>query len=380
MLVETALPWVNSSELVAPLARLTSEEFHYIEPLRCQLLAGKGVNLGVWRLGGLASTGHHTVSWTLILKGLAVPPAHADFGAWDTPYREFLLYRDGILADLPPGVRAPHCLGTVINSDGMWLWLEDLGEANGAIWSVADCAIAARQLGRFNGAYLSGWPLPRHDSLANDWLQHCVENSGPAIRQLRAAGNEPLVRRVYPPAVSRTYRALWDSRNAIFKALATLPQTFCHRDAFSQNLMLMPREPGGIELVALDWEHAGVGLIGEEVAQMMAAMLFYLDLRADNMDSLHASILEAYIRGLSDAGWEGDPSIVRLGFAATVALRTGVGFVPFLLPFLMEEQVRIASAEFLGHDPAEITEQLATVVHWIAEQGSVALSELSLSE
>src|SRR4051794_18178033 len=96
-----------------------------------------------------------------------------------------------------------------------------------------------------------------------------------------------------------------------------------HRDAFSRNLALMPREAGVIDLVALDWEHAGVGVIGEEIAQLMAASLLLLDVPAASIDVFHAAILEAYTRGLRDTGWEGNPSVVRLGFAAAVALRTG---------------------------------------------------------
>jgi hypothetical protein len=380
MLAETALSWVASSVLIVPLTSLTGATFHHIEPQLCQRLAGGlGVNLGVWRLSGHALTGHYTVAWTLILKGWAVPPAHADFGTWDTPYREFLLYRDGILDDLPAGIRAPRCLGTEVNSSGMWLWLEDMSEAISARWCAADFAIAAHHLGRFNGTYLAGRRLPRHECLSEGWFQHWVENSGSAIRQMNATANEPLVRRVYPPTVARAFTALWERRHTVFKALNALPQTFCHRDAFSRNLTLMPGGPGGIDLVALDWEHAGVGVIGEEVAQLMAASLIFLDVPADSIDVFHAAILEAYTRGLRDTGWEGNPSVVRLGFAAAVALRTGVGFVQLTLPFLLEEQARIATAEFLGHDAAEITEQLETVVPWIADQAKVALAELPLS-
>src|SRR3954470_19525360 len=101
------------------------------------------------------------------------------------------VFRDGILDDLPAGIRAPRCLGTVVNSDGMWLWLEDVSEAISARWSITDFAIAAHQLGRFNGTYLAGRRLPRHGCLSAGWIRHWVENSGPAICQLNAAANEP---------------------------------------------------------------------------------------------------------------------------------------------------------------------------------------------
>jgi hypothetical protein len=44
--------------------------------------------------------------------------------------------------------------------DEAWLWLEFVTEATERVWPLGHFAVAARDLGRFNGAYLAGSALP----------------------------------------------------------------------------------------------------------------------------------------------------------------------------------------------------------------------------
>lgn len=53
------------------------------------------------------------------------------------------------------------------NEDGAWVWLEYIQETTGEHWSLEYFRRTARQLGRFQGAYLNGVPL-----VDQSWLFH----------------------------------------------------------------------------------------------------------------------------------------------------------------------------------------------------------------
>src|SRR5689334_15223799 len=132
------------------------------------------LSAGIWRISGTAQPG---VDWSVILKVALsdydvllkrFPPdlrpelEHAYL--WD---REVLAYESGIFDRLPPGLAAPRLYLADRRADACWLWLEDLGDGGGQ-WDVARYALAARHLGRFNGAFPEGaFDAPW---LTRDWI------------------------------------------------------------------------------------------------------------------------------------------------------------------------------------------------------------------
>jgi hypothetical protein len=100
------------------------------------------------------------------------------------------MYRCGLLADIPTGVRAPTCHGEIERPDGsVWLWLEDITDVSEATWSVDTYPKVARHLGRFNDAYLAGCPLPETPALSRRWLWQTLGAAALSIAELRASGN-----------------------------------------------------------------------------------------------------------------------------------------------------------------------------------------------
>jgi hypothetical protein len=87
------------------------------------------------------------------------------------------------------------------------------------------------------------------------------------------------------------------------------------------NLLIRATPSGEERTVALDWAYAGGGAPGEDLPTLLraaigqAAVAPYLE--------LDAALFEGYLEGMGDAGWAGDPRLVRLGFTAAVALRYG---------------------------------------------------------
>ena len=98
--------------------------------------------------------------WSIILK-IVSRRAELDSGT-----REARAYQSGLLADLPGGMAAPRCLAVEEQAGHeLWMWLEEVTDHMGQPWPLARYRLAARHLGRFNGAYLAGRPLP-----ADPWL------------------------------------------------------------------------------------------------------------------------------------------------------------------------------------------------------------------
>jgi hypothetical protein len=241
------------------------------------------------------------------------------------------------------------------------LWLELITDQFPGPWPLNRYALAARHLGRFNGAYLTGAPVPDQPWLSRGWLRSWVEASGPAVAELeRLAGpsGPSLVRQLFPPVVVAEARGLWDEREVFLTALDRLPRCLCHHDAFRRNLLHRAGSEGE-ELVAIDWAFVGHGAVGEELGQLVVASLVFFEAAGIPPRELDAACFTGYVAGLREAGWAGDERLVRLGFAASAALRNTIGPLGQLLPLLSDPTLRLSAEEVFGHPLEEIVETWA---------------------
>jgi hypothetical protein len=293
------------------------------------ILAGDGQGLGVFRVSGTALVGGEPRGWSVILKVLPTTPRSPT--RWNYPARETLAYERGLLEDLPPGLEAPRCFGHMEPDGQHHLWLEDLG-SDAMRWRLEDYGTAARALGRFNGAYLTGRPLPAAGWLSRQWLRYWLAEGAAAVRELPRFRRQPLVQRVYPPDVLDRLLRLWAHRQELLDALNRLPQVLSHNDAFHRNLFLKSER-----LFAVDWAFLGPEPVGAELAPLVTASVAFLGVAHDRWRDLEWIAVEAYLRGLQDVGWCGTSDQARFGFAASSALRYGPGCVRLVLPALLEE-------------------------------------------
>lgn len=290
---------------------------------------------GVYRLRGRARSKGISHPWSVVLKivrdpagleaapGLTLPEDEApptNFFYWK---REVVAYQSGVLDDLPPGLAAPRCFAVVEAAPRVfWLWLEDLG-APPQLWTLDRYRETAHHLGRWNGAYLAGRPLPPQPWLHYDWLASLVGGVGPVwaawVAQAPPEWGDPLLRvAVARPTLERIERLRADAP-LFLAALERLPRTLCHRDAFPANLFERRGADGQPQAVAIDWAFVGVGAIGEELAPlitMRARPAGGIDRR-----QVEEVAIDGYMAGLQEAGWSGDIRVVRLGYAATAPLR-----------------------------------------------------------
>ncbi|MFQ5614419.1 MAG: phosphotransferase, partial [Anaerolineae bacterium] len=292
-----------------------------------QIHGGFEVNAGIYRFAGQGRDRGKTVPWSLILKIIRPPAGEDDPGDWNYLKRDVLVYQSGLLADLPGGLAAPRCFGITEETDGeFWLWLEEVADDIGPQWPLTRYGLAARHLGRFNGAYLTGRrPLPSQPWLSRGWLRSLVPQAAPQIAQLPTVLDHPLVRRLYPPDVAGGLFRLWAERETFLEALDRLPQTFCHRDAFRRNLFARRGPDGREQTVAIDWVFAGAGAVGAEMVALVVATLGFREVEFDRAQELEIIVFEGYLAGLDAAGWGGDPRLVRFGYAAAAALRYVLG-------------------------------------------------------
>ncbi|HUS17267.1 MAG TPA: hypothetical protein VM536_19900 [Chloroflexia bacterium] len=320
-------------------------------------------------LQGMADTGAAQRSWSLVLR-LRAPVADRDdpahIGYWQ---REALLYSSGLLAGLPAGLSVPRCYGCDTAADGVVrLWLEHVQEDGAASWPLTRWALAARHLGRFNGAYLSGRPLPRAPWLG--WrLRTWVAQHEPLVARIAAAPRNPDVRQWWPQPVVDAILRLWAERDVFCTALEALPPTFGHGDAIRRNLLARRGAEGEDETVAIDWEFAGYYAAGEEVGQTLSVAAAFFDVEPFTLPALDEALFTSYLAGLRDMGWQGDSRAVRFAYAAHAALRNAFNAVGTTVP---DSARRLATQQNYGHTWEELAGRRAALRPFLLERADEA--------
>ncbi len=324
-----------------------------------QLHGGLEWGSAVFRFQGDAADAGETVPWSLILKTIMSAEKSADPGGIWYWKREALAYQGGLLHDLPGGnVTAPTCYEIRERPGGsMWLWMEDIKDDIPCPWSIEQYAVVARHLGQFNGAYLTGRAFPSEPWITRNWLRMYVENAAPMIEFVRSNPNHPTVMHMFPGDTVAQILAVWEQHAQILDVLENLPQVLCHQDAFRRNLFAR-----GGRTVAIDWGYMGNAPVGAELVALVAASLGFFEIPTDKVMELDRLCFEGYLQGLGDAGWKGDPRLVRTGYTVTLLLRYPIGGqVGELLPKLLDREGRSqmetafenkSAAELEQSDPA----------------------------
>jgi hypothetical protein len=313
---------------------------------------------GLFALSGTARVGSLERPWSLVLKRCLPAPGRDDPAGIAYWKREPLLYGSGFLDDLP-GLRAPRCYGCDQQPDGsIWLWLERVQEDGERRWPLGRWALAARHLGKFNGAYLAGRPLPPALWLGGGRLRSWLARHGPLVERIAAAADIAELRRFWPRPVVEGILRLWQERETFLAALEQLPQTFAHGDAIRRNLLARRSADGSEETVAIDWELAGYYAPGEEVGQTLSVAAAFGDLEPADLPTLDEALFAGYLAGLGDAGWQGDPRPVRFAYAAHAALRNAFNAVGAGVPGAAQ---RAAAQQNYGRSWEELAERRAAI-------------------
>lgn len=287
---------------------------------------------GVSRIAGTATTAAgEQRDWSVILKvvkspagmplpdGTTVTPAMAaDRRAFAYWRREAAAYESGLLAGLPHGLAAPACYGIDEKEDELWLWQAEAVDA--AAWSWAHYREAAYRLGQWQGQHATGErALPDFGWLSRNWLQQWVGLPLTRIVELldRSGGwGMPVVGAHFTAREIAAVRRLWAKRAQSLAHLARLPQVLCHLDAYRANFFWQ-----GDTLTLIDWEFAGAGALGEEMAAFVGGTLLLGHVPLDEGAHLEAVALDGYLAGLREAGWDGRADQVWQAYRCAMPLR-----------------------------------------------------------
>ncbi len=270
----------------------------------------------VYLLSGQAHTHSGECAWLLVLKTMQCDPSN-DAHPQATRYwkREAAFYQSGLLDDLSCSLVPPRCYQVSQQGDAMWIWMEAIQDALPKPWPTDKYFEAARCLGCFNGAYLAGKPLPAEPWLARDWLSGYIELAVPNLHDLPQLRKNPFFHKTYADMSDDFILQAWERRGDFIKAMESLPQTFCHQDAFDGNLLWRRNAAGQDQLVGLDWAYTGNAALGIELAPLV-----YMYFGSNRMQH-YELCLRGYLSGLADAGCAADARQVRFASLVTIFYR-----------------------------------------------------------
>jgi hypothetical protein len=321
----------------------------------------------VYRIAGSAQTGDGVLPWSLVLKesqakvsstSVGHNTSHDPKSQWYWK-RELLLYQSGLFDELPEGFATPQVYCIEDEPEFNRIWMEDVREDVGTIWPLEHYGQVARHFGRFNGLHLAQRPLPSWPWLMNDFLASRISKSQwadfahhyPTLRE-----SNPLVQRGWDDDLFAAFDQIWQDREHFLQMIARLPQTLLHNDAGRKNLFARRHLDGNLETVAIDWGFTAIGAIGEDLATIVSQPVYWFNgVHPEELPELDAIVFPAYVQGLRDVGWQGDPALARLGYTLGVVLRHGLGI------FVMEwaarnEDTRIFIEKTIGHSIEEIAD------------------------
>jgi hypothetical protein len=220
------------------------------------------------QFAGIGRAGAALHPWSLILKVLRAPadPHAAEADVSHVAYwpRESLLYAAGLPQQLAGVIRAPRCYAVSQPApDASWIWLEDLTDRYAGRWPLERYALAAQHLGRFNGAFIGRDSLPGDVWLRHDGLRGRSAHAVAGLARLvdPALWTHALVRRAFPTPILERIERVADDREAMLQALAGLPQSVCHLDAWYGNMAAVQDGDGADTTVLFDWALAGYGAL-----------------------------------------------------------------------------------------------------------------------
>lgn len=256
------------------------------------------------------------VNWSAVLK---IQKEYHRFGDPESWRREMLLYQSNLFEHLPDHVKVPRCYGLEEHDDKeIWLWLEMVLGSNGTQFSLEDYAVAARHLAHFQGQFLTKRTLPSYPWLSSQYLLvKTISDWGTqAIPWLQRNHVSP----IFSKNMMEGAMTLWTERDKLLDVYYSLPRTFCHRDFSAGNLFVSKTAEDIDQTTIIDWDCAGIGIAGEDIADLVGEALVFYDFHPAEAVRLEETVLSSYLLGLKEAGWSGDEKLIRHGYSISLVL------------------------------------------------------------
>jgi hypothetical protein len=321
---------------------------------------------------GEGGSGPSRKSWSVVLKiCTTAPDILGDTTRLGYRQRECLAYQSGMLDALPAALAVPRYYAVSEQADGTWLWLEHIAERTGDRWTLDDFCFAAYELGRFGAEYALGRQNPVQPWLSLDalgqWLRFWTRET---------TWTSSVVQKVISPQTRARVLDLWDSRERLIAALDHLPQVFSHGDVHRRNYIIRKQPDGSDELVAVDWAWCGLRPFGSDLGHLVGWSSAFYDWDPADIRSLERVAESAYLAGLRDAGWHGDPRLVRLALTSWIALWQGVTIPHCIAHFATEEHRAMLRQQF-DRSPDEFAQDWAKLCDYALDRADEAVQLMS---
>ena len=290
-------------------------------------------------------------------------------GRWNYWLREPLAYQSGVVGCFADeGLRAPLCVGVDISDKDAVVAMEFANGTPAANWEIDSYARAARKLGAAQGRIALGGEIPNLEWLSQGFLR-AYSSEKPVVWELLnddRAWDQPVVADNFPPALRSAATELHAQRYRLYSVLESLPRTLCHLDFWTKNLI----ETNDGSFVLLDWAFVGDGALGENIGNLVPDAAFDFFVEPGQLSRLREATLDAYLGGLGDAGWHGDPRVVELAMAASAVK------YDWLTPLMLERASDAEHQRYGGDsvvDPDEFFAKRGAALLENAQQGLYAL-------
>jgi hypothetical protein len=325
-----------------------------------QRLSDKGIMNpdGLWLFSGEGHGNYGSRVWSVVLKVFQCPEEEtplSDLWYWK---RELLWAQSGLPENLPERIKAPSFYRLDETPEGAWLWMEHVESHHSAPWGLDDYAFAARQLGYWNGIFVTGKPLPAQPWLARQHYRSWLSGVNP-----EKDWQFSLHQKYISDDIRHRYDQLWTEREMFYNVLETLPQTFSHFDSQRRNLFIRQGENGSDELVLIDWALCGLGPVGSELCALVGMSALVLEWPPSAVVQLEAIAFANYLQGLREAGWSGEADLVRLGYVAWLAMWIGVVF-PGPVAWWCSPERRLLALQQLGLAEEELYQQYLPILSY----------------
>jgi hypothetical protein len=294
---------------------------------------------------------------------------------WNYWLRESLCYERGLTtAFRSGGVAAPELIASRADRDEALLLVSLVGGVPGDVFSLEQLGDTARRLAVAQASYLCGRPLPSQPWLSRDFL-HDYSTEKPVSWDLledKACWDHEMAAS-FPPDLREKAVFLHAHASRLYAINQSLPPVLSHLDFWPKNLIAA--ESG---LVLLDWGSIGRGAIGEDAGNLIPDSVLDHFVPAAQLEELEEMVIEGYVTGLREAGWEGDRRLVELGIYSSCVK------YDWLTPFTLSQLDQVShraygnsgevEAHFRLHERGIVLSRLGS---W-AERSILLASELGI--
>lgn len=204
--------------------------------------------------------------------------------------REYDLAQTDFAALFTDAFHQPRCFHAEIGETENRIWMETAEGRSGLALTLDDLELAAGELGRFQGRCLE-----RAESLRRI---ACFGDEGTLRREFAQWSPDTLEYRTLrcadcplPERLRQLILGAQERSDAIYDALGGLPRVLCHRDFWAENIFV---HNGAVTVI--DWDCAGWGCIGEDIASLIAD-----ETEASQIGAYCRRLLPAYYRALGES-------------------------------------------------------------------------------